>query len=255
MRNIISILLIFVCIFFVLDFSCIHQPLWYPLEYRLGDAVCVWSSSRCYNPFTQYRIWSNYPQTSIAYQYTHSTRFPQQWQILNNIVQTKNIPKCYKNIPIVIHLRLGDVIENHKRTVQDFWDGVGFTLKMQYIEQYEGFIRPRQFYECVHDHLSHNNKNMKHVIILTGTHKPIQMIKSKQYVKCVESFFKEHGYSVFVKESIPCSIEDADIDFSIMCKGKVFIPSGGNFSRSAGKCVELSGGSVITPELFNLHTK
>jgi hypothetical protein len=248
-RNLLTLLItiiIYSVLFILLDYLFVRDT-FKTLHYRLGDTVSVFS---LWNPVSRYRI-QQYPVTSIAYQYSKHTIWPRQWGILNNIVQQYNIPKNeYLNIPIVVHLRLGDIIENHNRSVDDFWNGINFTLKMKYNHngknQAEGYIRPRQFYEKVHAYLETNWSGQKHILILTGSHKQLEMTKSKYYVDKVGSFFKDLGYTITIKISENCSTEEADTDFKLMCTSRVFIPSGGNFSRIATKCVKYNGGTVLS---------
>jgi hypothetical protein len=100
------------------------------------------------------------------------------WHILNTIIKDHKYPPHIDLAilsPIVIHLRLGDVIENHKRSVDDFWDGVGYMLRMKYNHsrgnQAEGYIRPKSFYENVCTYLKTNHHDEKRILILTGSHK------------------------------------------------------------------------------------
>ena len=64
--------------------------------------------------------------------------------------------------------------------------------------------------------------------------------KSREYVNLVKSFLEDKGFDVEVRVNA-----DADSDLCIMGNSRIFIPSGGGYSKIISKLVMLNGGVVI----------
>lgn len=81
-------------------------------EYRIGDIICVFMNS-CYAP-----------EDSIGKEYKKRTNKVNNFKILDEIIKDKSI--SIKNKPghndLVMHVRLGDVIENSPFSVDEHWN-------------------------------------------------------------------------------------------------------------------------------------
>jgi len=140
---------------------------------------------------------------------------------------------------VVIHLRLGDVIErNENDTVWQMlyegaspWHNKHFRNSIKSISEYL-------------DNLQANKKtnNSTKVSIRGGSHKPDFYRKSRVYGHCLKTAIEYAGY-----ELMEYKIDggNPDSDFYYMSHAKTYIATVGGYSRLIGKMVEHFGGRVI----------
>lgn len=171
-------------------------------------------------------------------------RFPFDLEILDKIVP------CSPYDGIVIHLRLGDVLEHHTRTVTQFLSGVidpsesnelldGIPLRFSNDgSTSEGYVKSRVYYEQL---IQDSEQCPKHVTIIGGTHKTMPMTKSIQYVDAVRAIFQQNGFTVIPLISLTPSVTQTDLDFTMMVNAAYFVPSGG---QSAPRRTESCGMSA-----------
>lgn len=187
------------------------------------------------------------------------TSIPNDMCVLNEIVPTSDEPTG-----LVVHLRLGDVIENHSRTVESFLRGNVIdklsTDCMGSLEWKgsstgagsEGYVQPAVYYiDIIEDYLKNGDDTMKKVTLIGGTHKNISMVKSLHYVEEIKTIFETRGFTVVERISTCPSIASADADFTVMANATVFIPSGGGYSGLAAQLVTMRGNRVYDRSTSN----
>ena len=211
--------------------------------YRLGDFV------RHAGIFKSSKVRRDYAATqhknSLIRKYHDATDRGTDIEILSGLVPFYPSDKC------IIHLRLGDVIDNSPYSVDDHWteshyvdDGVdamngkkwkGSACKSQSDCKSTGYVHPKSFFERVCDLIP------SQVVIISGSHKKtVHPEKSQEYIKKVHSFLNSRGKT--------CELiwnREPDLDFSTMCNAHLLVPSGGGFSQLAGSVVKYRGGTVI----------
>lgn len=139
---------------------------------------------------------------------------------------------------LVIHLRLGDVIEHSKQSVETMLISGGdpnhdpnFRTSLKSISEYLDNIA--------------ESKATK-VLIRGGSHKRQYYKKSRLYAMCLEQAIAEAGYEVHMD----LDTGNPDFDFYYMAHAKKFIVSSGGFSRVLGMLVESRGGTVFGRQFY-----
>ena len=195
-------------------------------SYRLGDIV----KSEVYRKELSPIYLKKYPET-IAGKYIKNT------QKNNDIFTLLKIISRYPNHTpqnaVIIHIRIGDVIENDKRhTINDFLkSNVSYGNKINY-------VKPLSYYNSI------NFKKFptKKIILVGGFHKNGDHTKSYEYVIAIRNFFRQKGYDVETRIDVE---NDPDTDFVYMCNSKYFISSGGGFSGIIKKIIQEKGNIAI----------
>ena len=121
---------------------------------------------------------------------------------------------------VVVHLRVGDVIEKHPASPKQFVDA-----QQQYGNGIE-YVRPLSYFEENFTSSTYNDGT--DVVIVAGGCGAKTMPKSLEYISLIEDWFRSQPQvsSVSVRYN-----QNPDDDFVFMCKAKSFIPSGGGYSR------------------------
>lgn len=156
----------------------------------------------------------------------------------------------------IVHLRLGDVLENNSTTVEEFLEGqhfdprapnIGFVgVKGSYNGNVSfGYVKPLSYYEAVVNILP---LHVRRIVLIGGSHKVLDMSKSLQYVEAIQTFFKNRGYDVMTRITTNPSWQAADEDFTFLSNAAHYVPGGGGYSYMAGKLVEYRGGRVYRPD-------
>jgi hypothetical protein len=201
--------------------------------YRLGDMV-IWQE-RWLSGGQEYH-YKNFPN-SIATEYMKKTDKQKNYNILFSIVQQRT--KETKDLPdkndIVIHLRVGDVVENNPAdvitilstyTYMDLYSQSNYTPPLSYIEDKIKKI---------------NQKDVGKLIFVAGSHIEIPTPKSCQYIEIIKRYFEIKGYNIQTRLG-----KKADEDFIFMCNAKYFIPStNGGYTGLIKKMVERMGNTVL----------
>jgi hypothetical protein len=203
--------------------------------YRLGDAVL-------YKPFRdsghQGNIGErchlkNFPN-SIASKYLRNTKLTEDYQTLFNIVRgLSNFYILPKNDELIIHLRLGDVLNNSEYTVDEFLEKPRF-----YHHPKKNFVKALSYYENILNKIK--NKNIKTIYLIGGYHVESNQTKSEEYVDKLINFFQKNNYKVIARIN-----KKADDDFIFMSNASYFVSSGGNFSKLLSKMVEMNNKIVL----------
>jgi len=211
--------------------------------YRLGDFV---RQTGGFEHSAWRTIYAQINRDSLVYKYykaTNNASSSMNIKVLSEIVGSSEGDNC------VIHLRLGDVIDNNKLTVDDLWEndytdkldghswrgGTCTTVtRFKTCEAY-GFVHTRHFFERIANLLP------EHIIIISGSHmRTNHPEKSQDYIQRVRSLLEARGKRCDVHWN-----RAPDDDFAAMCNAKYFVGSGGGFSQLAALVVEFRGGKVI----------
>jgi len=200
--------------------------------YRLGDMIHRSSGHNSrYSKETGFNYHIKHFPNSIATEYLLKTTKSRDYHTLLDIIN-KRQPKFYLDDTIVIHLRIGDVIDENKIKLDK--------LLSEYTTFSAGvnYVKPIKYYTNLIDTI-HNYK-IKKILLIGGFHRKGNHDKSLQYVNHIKQHFENNGFNCTTRIN-----ENADEDFLIMCNSKYFVPSGGGFSSIIKQMVILKGGTVI----------
>jgi hypothetical protein len=214
-------------------YKCINET-YVTYQYRLGDIIKSkkWrhQSSREIRSKEGIKMSSldyhlkHYPN-SIAVEYISRTDTERDLDVLYDIVRARTVPSLIpdKNT-LVIHLRIGDVIDGSKFSIDDFLDEDNEIMGVKYNKRGVQYVRPISFYKKIVQQIQ--NLPIKKVILVGGFHIDGDHSKSLEYVKHIKNFFESHNY--MVTERID---HDPDEDFIFMSNSTYFVQSGGGFSK------------------------
>jgi hypothetical protein len=201
--------------------------------YRLGDMVIA--KERWMNDGQEYH-YKNFPN-SIATEYMKKTNEQKNYNILSSIVrqrtkETKDLPD--KN-DIVIHLRVGDVVEDNPADVITILS----TYTYKDMNSHSNYTAPLRHLE---DKISKiNQKDVGKLIFVAGSHIEMPTPKSCQYIEIVKRYFEGKGYNVQTRLG-----RKADEDFIFMCNAKYFVPStNGGYTTLIKNMVQHMGNKVL----------
>lgn len=210
--------------------------------YRLGDMVThkIHRSA----PKGKYGHHLYYPH-SIATEYMQKTSKSNQINILHGIVIRRTKPELVPDPgSLVIHIRIGDVIDEQKESVDDFLnDYVAYTLSNGISKK--NYVKPIKYYEKA---LKYFN-NIDHIILVGGFHYKRDHTKSLEYVDKLSHFFQSKSFTVETRIN-----KDPDDDFIFMCNAKNFIQSGGGYSNLIGKIVKKKHNKIYYDNSFILFS-
>lgn len=206
-----------------------------PWSYRLGDCVC--------GPSMTVRLIGlmRYPEWSLAHMYMRrSLSYTANLDVLDHVV-----PQIATD-EVIVHLRVGDVIDNHQRDVATFWSGQykksGFRGSVTGAGS-EGYIRDRAFFQFIVSELQ--KLDVHAVTIVAGTHHAQMGPKSQAYIDLVCECFGSNGIVITRQITTKPDIRQADADFARMCNARIFVASGGGFSRMAADVATRRGATVL----------
>ena len=211
--------------------------------YRLGDFVRhagIFKSPRVRNLYANAQH-----KNSLIRRYHDATDQSTDIGILSGLVPFNPSDKC------IIHLRLGDVIDNSPFSVDDHWSKPinggngrdtmngkiwsGSACKSEKDCKSTGYVKSKTFFESICD------KTPSQVVIVSGSHKKtVHPEKSQEYINKVRSLLSSRGKTCELNWN-----REPDLDFSTMCNARVLVPSGGGFSQLAASVVKHRGGTVI----------
>jgi hypothetical protein len=192
--------------------------------YRLGDMV-RWRGT---HGGLNYHL-TNYPN-SIASEYLKKTIKTKDFKTLFNIFKKRSLGKVGpdKNT-LVIHLRIGDVIDNSKYSVDEHLEQGKFYGTRIY-------VKPLSYYQNIIKKIQKFPINK--IILVGGYHTDSSHEKSSKYIERIKTFF--NGYSLETRiNNLP------DDDFIFMGSASYFVPSGGGFSLIISEMVKMNGGLII----------
>ena len=196
------------------------------LHYRLGDVI----GYENYNKSKLTRFWYKfYYKNSIATEYLSKTEKIYDFDILHQIV--KNRSSKLKNIPgdedLVIHLRIGDVIEKeYTGSIDDLLEGKSYYCYLISYKDIENALKK----------LKDKKLNIKKIIIVGGYHIHGNHDRSNTYINKIKDFLRNKNYNVVKR----INTDEPDEDFLWLANSKNFLRSGGGFSNLVNKMVEMN---------------
>ena len=236
--TIILILIVIQCIEFVLGWAKV---------YRLADYVRHVGE---FESFITRKVYAEHNRSTMVWKYSQLTDAPLDIDALTNVVNDYDIESMH----CAIHVRLGDVIDNHPRSVYDFLHGTDIDIKnpdvvdtlggKSWVGHYcnmnechsEGYVKNLKYFEDKLD----KAVNIHDIVIISGSHKPTKHPeKSQEYLQELRTVLGRR-YNVTVRWN-----ENADADFALLSKAKHLIITGGGFSQLAGEVAKNRGGIVL----------
>lgn len=211
----------------------------FSIPYRLGDMIKGWGRDDEKNGIKAH--FKYYPN-SIVSKYLKKTNDNNNIEVLNevcDIIKKRNNVKIPFPNELVIHLRLGDVIENSKYSSTQHWENY-LNSEGPGLPGYK-YIKPKSFFINVIKKIKNKHKNIDKIILIWGDHKNLKSLKkSNEYIKRINDLFNRHHYDVNVFFN-----RDADEDFIYMSNAKYFVPTGGGFSKLISKMVQFNNNNVL----------
>ena len=211
-------------------------------NYRLGDVFAsklidyqfsahglkVWPTQRKTDfkgTLREYTL-ENFPN-SIAADYILRSKAQHDYQLLKQIcTERADVNNTPPADVLVMHLRVGDVIDYSKHTHYDF-------LRSQTCDT-GCYVRPLQ---SIID--SATRSKMSKVVLVAGAHVPDPLPQSLCYLEIVALELENNGYEVTMR----LAGHPVD-DLIYMSNARHFSPSNGGFSRIITRLVRMNGGSV-----------
>lgn len=202
--------------------------------YGLGD--CIKMCARC----TLGRI--NRKDKNMALQYSSQACGTSRYVSGGNLDVVEEILEGYKtkhNPPeppedaIVLHLRVGDVIEKSQQSTEELLIKGGDPF---HTEEFKTSIK--SVFEYLEDI---EESGVTNVIVVGGVFQKKHFEKSRVYEGCLERTLKKAGYNVRMQ----LDSGEADEDFYYMTRAKKFVVSSGGFSALIAKLVVRNGGKVV----------
>ena len=225
--------------------------------YRLSDIIATteWRKDIMSNSPSVKKYVSNLSETlqeyvfrlfpnSIATQYLRKTKRVNDIDVLSNIVD-EYVTSHKIHIPaedvMVMHLRVGDVIDGTDVPVDDFFNRRVNSYYALFGEEPEGFSPV--YVRCLasFDRALKKTKELgfHKISLVYGFHIKYKIQKSKKYIAYLAQYAQSQGFEV---ETITDA--DADVSFAYACCAKHFIPGGGGFSKLMAKVVRYKGNDV-----------
>jgi hypothetical protein len=211
-----------------------------------GDGpVCIGTRYDDTEETLQDYIFRQFPR-SIAAQYLKQTKSINDMKVLSNIVDeyvTSRNLRIPADDAMVMHLRVGDVIDGTKVPVHDFlnrrvdsWQALfgpdePCTWSPVYVRCLASFDRALKKTEELGIHK---------ISLVYGFHiNHHTILKSKRYLASLVVYAQSKGFEVEL-----ITDQDADVSFAYACNAKHFIPGGGGFSKLMAKVVRQKGNAV-----------
>ena len=141
---------------------------------------------------------------------------------------------------LVLHVRLGDVIERAPQSASDFWNGVTNQSSVR-SKLHAKYVRSKDYYARI---FSRIQTSLPVHIYGSFCHNTKRRLKQEQYLAHLKYFIKKKNFRVIDKIERRCSqvtFKDVDKDFIDMASALLFIPSGGGFSKLIASVVKLNG--------------
>ena len=204
--------------------------------YRLGDIIRHMDNHVISDKYL------NLHKNTIGYEYAKSTNKKNDYKTLKTICDKRkqNLNDVPKKNELIIHVRLGDVIEKSIYTVDEYLNkervSKGNTISSNVV-----YIKSREFFENYILNEINNIKKIDTVIFVGGDHRDLDSLeKSNEYLKKVSKIFKDNGYKTIIK----FNEHTADEDFIYLSNSKYYVPTGGGFSKSVMEMVKLNNNVV-----------
>lgn len=224
----IKIFIIIICLITILTIYYYYQDCYY----RLGDTVYRKVTDNFFNKLLYSIKWRD----TIADQYYRKKKKYQDYETLYQIVKKKS-----KNISLpeektlVIHLRIGDVIENeYLGSIDDLLEGKS---------DYKGsdgwyYLKDYKYFE---DNIEKIKEKINKIVIVGGYHCTNNPVRSKIYLEKLIKFMQNKNY--IVEQRI--DKYSPDEDFIYMSNSSFFLRSGGGYSKLTNEMVKMNKKSVL----------
>ena len=199
----------------------INENKW--LNYRLGDCIKNYSNLRN-------NTIKNYPN-SLGSKFVHRIRslnlknetHQDKLNVLNSIIKEEKKKYTLPNEnDVVFHLRLGDILSKYNN------DKFNFTRK--------NWGTDINKLESILQKIKEKHKVSKFYIVYGAHVKNINVNLNKQFLEKIKQLCKKDFTEVILRNT------DPDSDFIFMCSAKIFIKSGGGFSRYISNIVKMNNG-------------
>ena len=228
----------------------------YP-EYRLSDVLsCKWSRHMNVGKVKRLEEYVSHEKetlkeyilrlfpNSIASRYLSKTNRLNDTRVLSTVVDqfvsSHKIPIPADDV-MVMHLRVGDVIDRTSLPVDEFLNRRVNSVKAMYGHDAEGWS---PFYvRCLasFDRVLEKTKGLgfHKISFVYGFHVIMSIEKSKEYLAALVQYAESKGFEVEM-----VTHTDADVSFAYACNAKHFIPGGGGFSKLMSEVVKAKGNHV-----------
>ena len=204
--------------------------------YRLGDIIRHMDNHVISDKYL------NLHKNTIGYEYAKSTNKKNDYKTLKTICDKRkqNLNDVPKKNELIIHVRLGDVIEKSIYTVDEYLEkerlSKGNTISSEVV-----YIKSRDFFENYILNEINKIKEIDTIIFVGGDHRNLDSLnKSNEYLQKVSKIFKDNGYKTIIK----FNEHTADEDFIYLSNSKYYVPTGGGFSKSVMEMVKLNNNVV-----------
>lgn len=225
----------------------IQQPWQLPYKsYRLGDCIrickeCVYRKAvhnYTHNMAHAYYFWACEAQ--------QSSNRTENFDVLDRIfAEWETRPGFEKPDPkaLVVHLRLGDVIENTHLSAEELLmeGGIGFHPMSRH-KKIQSIFSLYSYLDLM-EKISEDDGAVSKIHLVGGSHKAFHYKVSKVYAHCLQRGLAKAGKKV----EMWIEGRDPDQDFYFMSHAKRMVLSTGGFSRMIGRMVQRKGGTVLGP--------
>lgn len=166
--------------------------------------------------------------------------FDRLFRVIQRFNSSVNPPKQ----ALVIHLRLGDVVDDSQDSLYNMLERQTFFYDYAPGEAWNGYVKPLNHFKELQKQLSPEQD----IILMASAHAPNASypLKSCQYLHAVANFFRDHNHGVTLRTG--CT---PDEDLLFVTGSSFFAPSGGGFSWFLGKVAEASGSTLLLTEHVN----
>lgn len=197
--------------------------------YRIGDMV---ATIHRFLPIGEKYHLETFPD-SIATEYMKKTKQLKKYNILADIVRerSKKTTDLPRNKDLIVHLRVGDVVEEFSTKLYQILISYSYRLHHNYTCPIRN----------IHDKISKSKQKFSKIILVAGSHKDILTPKSCKYIDVIKKYFENNGHTVELRLG-----KNPDDDFIFMSNSKYFIPScSGNYTLLVKNIVKILGGKVL----------
>jgi hypothetical protein len=193
-------------------------------SYRLGDMI-LYKHFRFLPGGKKYH-YIHFP-SSIATEYMKKTDDENNCKILMEIIKMRKnkLNELPSDNDLVIHLRLGDVIDNDYKSLDNI------------IQNGNCYVKPLSYYENLFKKL---DIKFNRFIIVTGFHESITTHKSFQYIEKLEYIMKKYCLNIVKRID-----NNPDDDLIYMTHSYFFVPANGGFSTIIKNIILLNGHEII----------
>ena len=198
-------------------------------EYRLGD-VCKFAHSpsrewyaKCFRHQLKAYPRSIAAKVVAAYLSRGPLSKADTYDVVSSQVADYDATVSPSADELVVHMRLGDVIEDSEHSVD-----VHLASRRK---GYKLAVRPLSYYESVLSELRERAIEVRRVVLVSGDHKTGSgkppRPKTADYIRKVVAWWQDKGFETEVKFN-----GEPDTDFVYMCRAEIFAPDTGGFTSA-----------------------